>query len=629
MPETQISNLNVDDEKLYSLATKRAFNRFSLAEIQLATQHFNKKLIIGKGGFGMVYRGRIYSTRDATARTVAIKRSNSSSSQGAAEFMTEIEMLIKLRHSNLVSLIGYCSENNEMILVYEYMFNGTIDHHLHGAHTPLSWMHRLRISIGVAKGLQYLHTGWHPQQGIIHRDVKSSNILLDMNWVAKVSDFGMSKIIGQLSSGVTTNLKGTFGYLDPEYCSTGWAKKCIKEGRIDQVVSSHIRTQISPKSLKEFVQIADRCSKSSRKDRPTMADVLAALQQSMVLQEQYDSSSRAAGSMGFPHKIQNLLFGSRPNPVSPPKLYRIGSVHLTMNELERATQNFSPSLKIGEGGFGTVYKAQLPDGQLVAIKRAKKVQKEHSDALESEFRSETELLPITDHLNLVKLLGCIDEEHERLIITEYVPNGTLREHLDGVHGSFLDFSQRLEIFIDIAHGLAYLHHNAEKQIIHRHVKSSNIFLTESFRAKLGDFGFAILGDAYKAYVETKVKGTFGYLDPEYRKAYQHTPKSDVYSFGVLLIEILTGRRAVELKRSVEEKLTIRWAYEKYSKGETMDLVDPQLMTEALLDSEIIGKMFKLAFQCAASKRVDRPYMKAVVEQLWVIKMDYLRNGSRG
>ncbi|KAL9992141.1 putative protein kinase RLK-Pelle-CrRLK1L-1 family [Helianthus debilis subsp. tardiflorus] len=466
MPETQISNLNVDDEKLYSLATKRAFNRFSLAEIQLATQHFNKKLIIGKGGFGMVYRGRIYSTRDATARTVAIKRSNSSSSQGAAEFMTEIEMLIKLRHSNLVSLIGYCSENNEMILVYEYMFNGTIDHHLHGAHTPLSWMHRLRISIGVAKGLQYLHTGWHPQQGIIHRDVKSSNILLDMNWVAKVSDFGMSKIIGQLSSGVTTNLKGTFGYLDPEYCSTGkltkesdvysfgvvlfellsgrravdplfvdeginlagWAKKCIKEGRIDQVVSSHIRTQISPKSLKEFVQIADRCSKSSRKDRPTMADVLAALQQSMVLQEQYDSSSRAAGSMGFPHKIQNLLFGSRPNPVSPPKLYRIGSVHLTMNELERATQNFSPSLKIGEGGFGTVYKAQLPDGQLVAIKRAKK---EHSDALESEFRSETELLPITDHLNLVKLLGCIDEEHERLIITEYVPNGTLREHLDG------------------------------------------------------------------------------------------------------------------------------------------------------------------------------------------------------
>ncbi|KAL8223159.1 hypothetical protein R6Q57_020558 [Mikania cordata] len=240
-----------------------------------------------------------------------------------------------------------------------------------------------------------------------------------------------------------------------------------------------------------------------------------------------------------------------------PKLDRIGSVHLTMNQVARATQNFSPSLKLGEGGFGTVYKAQLPDGQFVAIKRAKR---EHFDALRSEFRSEVELLAKIDHRNLVKLLGYVDKGNERLIITEYVPNGTLREHLDGVHGSFLDFSQRLEICIDVAHGLTYLHLYAERQIIHRDVKSSNILLTERLRAKVADFGFARLGDveADKTHVVTKVRGTVGYLDPEYMRTYQLTPKSDVYSFGVLLIEILTGRRPIESKRSPEEKVTVRW-----------------------------------------------------------------------
>ncbi|XP_071733600.1 calmodulin-binding receptor-like cytoplasmic kinase 3 isoform X2 [Rutidosis leptorrhynchoides] len=309
-----------------------------------------------------------------------------------------------------------------------------------------------------------------------------------------------------------------------------------------------------------------------------------------------------------------------------PKLDRIGSVHLTMKQVVKATQNFSPSLRIGEGGFGTVYKAQLPHGQVVAIKRAKK---EHFDALRSEFRSEVELLAKIDHRNLVKLLGYVDKGNERLIITEYVPNGTLREHLDGVHGSFLDFSQRLELCIDIAHGLTYLHLYAEKQIIHRDVKSSNILLTERLRAKVADFGFARLGDAEtdKTHVVTKVRGTVGYLDPEYMRTYQLTPKSDVYSFGVLLIEILTGRRPIESKRSPEEKVTIRWAFGKYNDGDIMDLVDPQ-MKEAV-DGEIFSKMLALAFQCAAPTRVDRPEMKAVGEQLWVIRMDYLRQGRKG
>lgn len=303
-----------------------------------------------------------------------------------------------------------------------------------------------------------------------------------------------------------------------------------------------------------------------------------------------------------------------------PKLNRVGSVHLNMSQVARATHNFSPSLLIGEGGFGTVYKAELPDGQIVAIKRARK---EQFDSLHTEFKSEVELLAKIDHRNLVKLLGYVEIGNERLIITEYVPNGTLREHLDGLKGKILDFNQRLEISIDIAHGLTYLHLYTEKQIIHRDVKSSNILLTESFRAKVADFGFARLGeDSEKTHVLTKVKGTVGYLDPEYMRTYQLTSKSDVYSFGILLLEILTGRRPVELKKPLDERVTIRWAFRKYNEERFVEMLDP-LMNERI-DEEILAKMFGLAIQCAAPTRVDRPDMKAVGEQLWGIRMDYLR-----
>ncbi|KAL4397845.1 hypothetical protein HN51_002379 [Arachis hypogaea] len=305
-----------------------------------------------------------------------------------------------------------------------------------------------------------------------------------------------------------------------------------------------------------------------------------------------------------------------------PKLKRIESLHLNLNQIARATRNFSETLQIGEGGFGTVYKAQLEDGHVVAVKRAKR---EHFESLRTEFSSEVELLAKIDHRNLVKLLGYIEKGHERLLITEYVPNGTLREHLDGQRGKILDFNQRLEIAIDVAHGLTYLHLYAEKPIIHRDVKSSNILLTESMRAKVADFGFARIGpmNSDQTHISTKVKGTVGYLDPEYMKTYQLTTKSDVYSFGILLLEILTGRRPVELKKTVEERVTLRWAFRKFNEGRVVELVDP-LMEEAV-NSDVLMKMFDLAFQCAAPVRTDRPDMKAVGEQLWSIRADYFKN----
>ncbi|XP_047952041.1 calmodulin-binding receptor-like cytoplasmic kinase 3 [Salvia hispanica] len=366
------------------------------------------------------------------------------------------------------------------------------------------------------------------------------------------------------------------------------------------------------------------CFQARKKDsghtlsrEPNSTDAFTSLEMNPILEK----------IVGSPQRVPPSPLRVPPSPSRfsmSPKLNRLGSVRLNMHQVLKATQNFSSLLKIGEGGYGTVYRGELPDGQVVAIKRARK---EHFEALRTEFRSEVELLAKIEHRNLVKLLGYLEKGNERLIITEYVPNGTLREYLDGIKGKILDFNQRLEIAIDVAHGLTYLHLYAEKQIIHRDVKSSNILLTESLRAKVADFGFARLGDdTEKTHVSTKVKGTVGYLDPEYMKTYQLTTKSDVYSFGILLIEILTGRRPVDPRGAPDERVTVKWVFRKYNEGRFWEMVDPLLHEK--IGKEILEKMFGLAIQCAAPTRADRPDMKAVGEQLWGIRMDYFKSERR-
>ncbi|XP_002985620.2 calmodulin-binding receptor-like cytoplasmic kinase 2 [Selaginella moellendorffii] len=292
-----------------------------------------------------------------------------------------------------------------------------------------------------------------------------------------------------------------------------------------------------------------------------------------------------------------------------------------MAELLRITGNFSADRLVGQGGFGTVYKGRLRDGTVVAVKRAKKNNLE--SRITQEFRSEIQMLGNVEHLNLVKLLGYLEQDRERIIVAEFVPNGNLRQHLDGQNGSVLHLATRLDIAIDVAHALTYLHLYADRPIIHRDIKSTNILLTDTFRAKVSDFGFSRTGpaDLESTHVSTQVKGTAGYVDPEYLHTYQLTDKSDVYSFGILVCEIITGRRPIELMRHGDERVTIRWTYKKFREGKLHEALDPRM--EITPDTYvIIEQMMELALHCVAPKRTDRPSMKRVAEALWNIRRDH-------
>ncbi|GMI78571.1 hypothetical protein like AT1G76360 [Hibiscus trionum] len=327
---------------------------FTLAELKAATRNFKPATVLGEGGFGRVFKGWVDEVTYAPSRVgvgmaVAVKKSNPDSSQGLQEWQAEVKFLGKFSHPNLVKLLGYCWEENQFLLVYEYVQKGSLENHLFrcGAE-PLSWGTRLKIAMGAAQGLAFLHTS---EKSVIYRDFKASNILLDGGYNAKLSDFGLAKF-GPINgdSHVTTRVMGTYGYAAPEYVATGhlyvksdvygfgvvllemltglraldtnrpsakhnlieWTKHSLTEKRkLKKIIDPRLEQQYPIKAALQAGELILKCLESDPRNRPSMEEVLETLRKIDAVNE--NSKESGKGSKSKSKANNNRSYGRNMN----------------------------------------------------------------------------------------------------------------------------------------------------------------------------------------------------------------------------------------------------------------------------------------------------------------------------
>ncbi|ESW15337.1 hypothetical protein PHAVU_007G064500 [Phaseolus vulgaris] len=283
----------------------------------------------------------------------------------------------------------------------------------------------------------------------------------------------------------------------------------------------------------------------------------------------------------------------------------------TLKELLRATNNFHQDNKIGEGGFGSVYWGRTSKGVEIAVKRLKTM----TAKAEMEFAVEVEVLGRVRHKNLLGLRGFYAGGEERLIVYDYMPNHSLLNHLHGqlATDSLLDWPRRMSIAIGAAEGLVYLHHEANPHIIHRDIKASNVLLDSEFEAKVADFGFAKLIPEGVSHLTTRVKGTLGYLAPEYAMWGKVSESCDVYSFGILLLEIVSSKKPIEKLPGGVKRDIVQWVTPHFQKGNITHIADSKL--KGRFDLEQLKRVIMIAIRCTDNSPEKRPSMVEVVEWL--------------
>ncbi|CAH2071322.1 unnamed protein product, partial [Thlaspi arvense] len=623
---------------------------FDFDTIRVATKRLSD--LIGRGGFGFVYKGRLKSGED-----IAVKRLSRSSTRSERDFRNELEILSKLRHKNLIHLLGFCSERDQHYLVYEFMPNSTLDCFISDPcrASQLNWKMCKDIVEGIARGLRYLHE----ESGlwIVHRDIKPKNILLDSYFKPKITGFELARTMQQGGNEAeTTGVAGTIGYLDPEYLRTGrvsvksdvyafgvtiltiisrrrayssaeepligYVMGCWNRGEAIDVIHEEMREEEGEDSISEilrYIHIALLCVDENAQTRPIVS-LLFYLNQQLVIDFLERKKPISLGhSSNHPrlHKhclrLRLLLFSMaitslldivlRRRKKKSTELITTGFKNIFVYDTIRtATDEFSH--QIAQDQYGSVYKGKLESGQEISVRIV-------LPRYQIEFLDEINLLSKLRHKNLIHLLGFCSERDQNFLIYEFMPNSSLGGLIfDPNRDSHLSWEMCRNIIEGIARGLRYLHEESGLRVVHLNINPTNILLDADLEPKIAGFRFArLIQEDENEGESSNLMGTVRFIAPEYHQTLRFSVKCDVYCFGVTILTIIRGRSADSFGH-LDPIGDVRTCWKS---GEAIDVIH-EVMREVETEDSIreILRYIHIALLCVNDNPETRPSLDKVL-----------------
>ncbi|XP_071739342.1 uncharacterized protein [Rutidosis leptorrhynchoides] len=572
--------------------------KISLEEILHATNNFDDKNVIGMGGFGKVYKGRLFLS--GKFMKISARRLDRRHGQGNIEFLTEISVVSGLLHENIISLIGFCDEKGEKIIIYPYCARGSLVMHL--SKPTLNWFDRLNICYHVACAIRHIHNELGRSYGIIHRNINSSTILLDKNMSPRLSgfEFSIKHSISQRDQVFFSDAIVTRGYIDPAVEKSGGvthksdiyslgivlfeilgrrkafevnepllgelAKFHYENETLEEITHTGMWEQIKEsKSFKCFAETAYSCLHKDPTQRPDANQVCDRL---------YEA---------YNHVLQQMI---------------------GLQVIVSATNNFSDENLIQEGEFGKYYNGQMLRSAKLTDIIARRVGNTYEQI--AGFWSEINMLDGLSHKNIASIAGFCDENGEKIIIYERPVHGHLDQHL--TDATNLTWTQRLKICVGVAQALNHIHYD----VIHCDISSFKILLDRDWEPKIFGFEHSMKfpGSWRHHLLSSHHFDTSNYRDLSCIDATTVTPRYDVYSFGVMLFEVICGRKAWIKDGGVDQSLPKMAANCKDKKLD--EIIHKGLKKQ--MDSESLKIFSEIAYRCL-EKQLRRPTMDQVVKKL--------------
>ncbi|RLM58670.1 serine/threonine-protein kinase-like protein [Panicum miliaceum] len=657
-------NITQCHDKKFEVDINQSIKVFTEDEIKRITSNFS--IPIGQGGFGEVYKG----TLDDDYDLVAVKRYISKDLR--KEFMEEVSIHSQMSHKNVVELIGYCIGESTLMIVTKYISKGNLDDILHNSNISIPLDVRLGIAIGCAEALSYMHSMHLSSDSLVcHGDIKPANILLDGNLTAKLSDFGVSRLLAGGVTQYTVHIKGSISYMDPIYFHEGcltprsdvysfgmvlWellARKRLRKGDINlcangkgrEIFDAAIVNENNMKILREMRRLATECLTLVIHKRPQMNAVAKRLRilkkELKDIHEKYSKPILASHHSWCKNYNQDITMPSpsynsriqlkkslgifKRNLSNSKILPEVGNVRIfTHEELNEVTHNYSYLLSGGTSG--KVYKGALEDNTVVAVR----IFSEVLEGFEEAFINGGMILSQTIHKNIIRLLGyCLDTDCPAFVY-EYAAKGSLSDVLDGRADFPLHF--RVKIAVQTAEVLEYLHSSATGIIRHGYVVPSKILLDDNFTTKLTGFSWArrLTKESNITVSDDVICSRFPSSglnkDPIHDQYALLKLKIDVYQFGVLLLTLISRKSFIFYADHGHLISQFRAAYKADNIGRTF--FDDDIVAHAE-DVALLEEIGRLSLKCVCEEIDQRPTMKEVAEHLRLIRSSWKKCSAEG